>query len=81
MATLNNVHIPAIRPRIKANQSKTPDFEDPNNYCNSCDFTFKSRYIYHNHLIKIHRMLYPKPLTEPISMRPTVDILSMRCDA
>ncbi|KAG2234222.1 hypothetical protein INT48_001941 [Thamnidium elegans] len=42
MAKLNNIHIPVIRPRVDPNSSKTPKIDDPNNYCISCDFTFKS---------------------------------------
>ncbi|KAI9264016.1 hypothetical protein EDC94DRAFT_78216 [Helicostylum pulchrum] len=84
MANLNNVHIPLSRPKL--DPSKTPDIEDPNSYCRSCNYTFKSRHNYFSHLITVHRMSDLKPLPEeprkPKSMKSaTIDTLNLNCDA
>ncbi|GAA5804039.1 hypothetical protein HPULCUR_009525 [Helicostylum pulchrum] len=81
MATLNNIRIPLIRP--KPNPSKTPDANDPNNYCLSRNFIFKGRTYYRSHLVNVHHMshLGPSRSRNPKNMKPTIDILSLYCDA
>ncbi|KAI9245007.1 hypothetical protein EDC94DRAFT_688227 [Helicostylum pulchrum] len=56
MANLNNVCIPLTCPRLKPSPLKTPDFNDRNYYCISCDYKVKCQRNYHRHLAGIHRM-------------------------
>ncbi|KAI9268429.1 hypothetical protein EDC94DRAFT_401646 [Helicostylum pulchrum] len=81
MADLNNIHIPLIRP--KPNPSKTPDANDRNNYCSLCNFIFKGRAIYRKYLINTHHMLHLRSSRQrnPKNMKPTIDILSLYCNA
>ncbi|KAI9271084.1 hypothetical protein EDC94DRAFT_645264 [Helicostylum pulchrum] len=77
MAKLNNMRVPLIRP--KPNPLKTPDANDPNNYCLTCNFIFKGRASYRGHLVNIHHMSNLR--RNPKNMKPTIDILSLYCDA
>ncbi|KAI9265707.1 hypothetical protein EDC94DRAFT_668609 [Helicostylum pulchrum] len=83
IADLSNIRVPLVRSKAKPNLSKTPDANDPNNYCLSCNFMFQGRYNYHSHLIKIHHMSHLRPSRpcNPKNMKPTIDLLSLYCDA
>ncbi|GAA5810151.1 hypothetical protein MFLAVUS_003570 [Mucor flavus] len=80
MADLNNIRVPSIR--TTPDPSKTPDANDPNNYCMSCNFTFQRRSSYTQHLVNIHHMsrLRLSKLHYPKNMKPTIDILGLYCD-
>ncbi|KAI9253128.1 hypothetical protein EDC94DRAFT_270895 [Helicostylum pulchrum] len=83
MADLNNIRVPPTYLKPKPNLSKTPDANDPNNYCLSCNFTFKGRAIYRSHLVNIHHMPHFKSSRSrnPKNTKPTINILSLYCDA
>lgn len=65
MVNMNNTHVPLPGTKSKPDPLKTPDIEDPNNYCMSCDFTFKSRTIYCLHLINVHHIPRDRLSKEP----------------
>lgn len=74
--------------RKPTNPQLTPDINDPNNYCQSCDYTCRSRYIFRSHLKKIHqisleRATHPKrPIKNPdLTLDPNdKDFYSCACD-
>ncbi|KAI9257734.1 hypothetical protein EDC94DRAFT_649824 [Helicostylum pulchrum] len=78
MADINNIHIGNPKP----SPSKTPDAENPNNYCVSCNITFNGRSSYSKHLIDVHHMshLISPRLHNIKNVKPKIDILSLYCD-
>ncbi|GAA5814890.1 hypothetical protein MFLAVUS_008393 [Mucor flavus] len=83
MANLNNICIPITRTKPKRDLSKTPDANDPNNYCMACNFTYKGRSNYYKHLINMHHMLHLRlPRTRYSKYtKPVINMLSLYCDA
>ncbi|KAI8067259.1 hypothetical protein BDF21DRAFT_454658 [Thamnidium elegans] len=84
MATRNNINVPLKRKILKPDPSIIPDIKDPNHRCRSCDFTYKERKGYRNHLIKVHNMSHLRPSKEPQILgikTPTFDILNIYCDS
>lgn len=67
---LKNIHTIQVprKHRIKVKicyLSRTPDINNPKNFCKACDHTFSSKYKYHYHLESKHAMQVPKnPLYE-----------------
>ncbi|KAI8067260.1 hypothetical protein BDF21DRAFT_426176 [Thamnidium elegans] len=85
MASRNNIHVPPLRSNSKPgpDPSKIPDANDPNNYCISCNFKFKSRASYTSHLVRSHGMSHVITPKKPRKLRSTdltIDILNRYCD-
>ncbi|KAI8067261.1 hypothetical protein BDF21DRAFT_496182 [Thamnidium elegans] len=81
MANLNGIYIPVRKQntKTKVDPLKTPDIDDPNNYCNSCDYMFMYRKPYLQHLLIKHNIHFKQP--EKVgNTAPTFDILNLYCN-
>lgn len=76
-----NKPLKTLKNRVsRADPNITPDYDDPNGYCKSCNKTYKSRAIYKEHLRKFHIMAkYPKSIPNPEILPEMSDSTNKYC--